>query len=70
MDMVFVYEDKIAQDAKGNYYTGSSLPQAVFDRYAGQPVEPALVKLILKMKFDKMKIILLKYEIMRNTVLN
>lgn len=33
MDMVFVYEDKIAQDAEGNYYTGSSLPQAVFDRY-------------------------------------
>ena len=29
MDMVFVYEDKIAQDAEGNYYTGSSLPQAV-----------------------------------------
>ena len=33
MNMVFVYEDKIAQDAEGNYYTGSSLPQAVFDRY-------------------------------------
>lgn len=33
MDMVFVYEDKIAQDTEGNYYTGSSLPQAVFDRY-------------------------------------
>ena len=27
--------------------------QAVFDRYAGQPVEPALVKLILKMKFEE-----------------
>ena len=33
MDMVFVYEDKIAQDAEGHYYTGSALPQAVFDRY-------------------------------------
>ena len=33
MDMVFVYEDKIAQDAEGNYYTGSALPQSVFDRY-------------------------------------
>ena len=33
MDMVFVYEDKIAQDTKGNYYTGSALSQAVFDRY-------------------------------------
>jgi len=27
--------------------------QAVFDRYAGKPVEPALVKLILKMKFEE-----------------
>ena len=27
--------------------------QAVFDRYAGQPVEPTLVKLILKMKFEE-----------------
>ena len=53
MDMVFVYEDKIAQDAEGNYYTGSSLPQAVFDRYAGKQVEPALVRLILKMKFEE-----------------
>ena len=33
MDMVFVYEDKIAQDTEGNYYTGSALPQKVFDRY-------------------------------------
>ena len=33
MDMVFVYEDKIAQDAEGKYYTGSALPQTVFDRY-------------------------------------
>ena len=33
MDLVFVYEDKIAQDAEGNYYTGSAFSQAVFDRY-------------------------------------
>lgn len=33
MDMVFVYEDKIAQDSNGNYYTGSAFSQAVFDRY-------------------------------------
>ena len=33
MDMVFVYEDKIAQDAEGAYYTGSAFSQAVFDRY-------------------------------------
>lgn len=33
MDMVFVYEDKIAQDTDGNYYTGSAFSQAVFDRY-------------------------------------
>lgn len=31
--MVFVYEDKIAQDAAGNYYTGSAFSQEVFDRY-------------------------------------
>ena len=31
--MVFVYEDKIAVDALGNYYTGSAFSQAVFDRY-------------------------------------
>lgn len=33
MDMVFVYEDKIAQDTDGNYYTGSAFSQSVFDRY-------------------------------------
>lgn len=33
MNLVFVYEDKIAQDAEGNYYTGSAFSQAVFDRY-------------------------------------
>ena len=33
MDMVFVYEDKIAQDEEGNYYTGSAFSQEVFDRY-------------------------------------
>lgn len=33
MDMVFVYEDKIAQDAAGNYYVGSAFSQEVFDRY-------------------------------------
>lgn len=27
--------------------------QAVFNRYAGKPVDPALVKLILKMKFEE-----------------
>lgn len=31
--MVFVYEDKVAVDAQGNYYTGSAFSQAVFDRY-------------------------------------
>ena len=33
MKLVFVYEDKIAQDTDGNYYTGSAFSQAVFDRY-------------------------------------
>lgn len=33
MELVFVYEDKIAQDTDGNYYTGSAFSQAVFDRY-------------------------------------
>ena len=33
MDVVFVYEDKIAQDAAGNFYTGSAFSQEVFDRY-------------------------------------
>ena len=33
MDMVFVYDDKIAQDADGNFYTGSAFSQEVFDRY-------------------------------------
>ena len=33
MDLVFVYEDKIAQDTEGNYYVGSAFSQAVFDRY-------------------------------------
>ncbi len=33
MDMVFVYEDKLAQDTAGNYYTGSAFSQEVFDRY-------------------------------------
>lgn len=33
MNMVFVYEDKVAVDAQGNYYTGSAFSQAVFDRY-------------------------------------
>lgn len=33
MDMVFVYEDMIAQDTAGNYYTGSAFSQEVFDRY-------------------------------------
>ena len=33
MDMVFVYEDKIAQDVAGNYYTGSAFSREVFDRY-------------------------------------
>jgi len=33
MNMVFIYEDKIAQDNEGNYYTGSAFSQAVFDRY-------------------------------------
>lgn len=33
MDLLFVYEDKIAQDSNGNYYTGSAFSQTVFDRY-------------------------------------
>lgn len=33
MDLVFVYEDKIAKDAQDNYYMGSAFSQAVFDRY-------------------------------------
>lgn len=33
MQMVFIYEDKIARDVDGNYYTGSAFSQAVFDRY-------------------------------------
>ena len=33
MEMVFVYEDKIAQDSEGNFYTGSAFSQEVFDRY-------------------------------------
>ena len=33
MEMVFVYEDKIARDAVGNYYVGSAFSQKVFDRY-------------------------------------
>ena len=33
MDMVFVYEDKIARDSAGNYYVGSAFSQKVFDRY-------------------------------------
>lgn len=33
MNLVFVYEDKIAQDTEGNYYTGSAFSQEVFDRY-------------------------------------
>lgn len=33
MDLVYIYEDKIAQDSNGNYYTGSAFSQAVFDRY-------------------------------------
>lgn len=33
MDMVFVYDDRIARDAEGNYYTGSAFSQEVFNRY-------------------------------------
>ena len=33
MDLVFVYEDKIAQDTDGSYYVGSAFSQSVFDRY-------------------------------------
>ena len=33
MDLLFVYDDKIAQDAEGNYYVGSAFSQSVFDRY-------------------------------------
>lgn len=33
MELLFVYEDKVACDSNGNYYTGSAFSQAVFDRY-------------------------------------
>lgn len=33
MDVLFVYEDRIARDKDGNYYTGSAFSQEVFDRY-------------------------------------
>ena len=33
MDMLFVYEDRIARDIEGNYYTGSAFSQEIFDRY-------------------------------------
>lgn len=33
MELLFVYDDKVAQDADGNYYIGSAFSQAVFDRY-------------------------------------
>ncbi len=33
MELLFVYEDKVAQDRGGNYYVGSAFSQSVFDRY-------------------------------------
>lgn len=33
MELLFVYEDKVAQDREGNYYVGSAFSQSVFDRY-------------------------------------
>ncbi len=33
MELLFVYEDKVAQDRDGNYYVGSAFSQSVFDRY-------------------------------------
>ena len=36
MDLLYVYDDKIACDRDGNYYTGSAFSQAIFDRYLAQ----------------------------------
>ena len=33
MELLFVYDDKVAQDSEGNYYVGSAFSQEVFDRY-------------------------------------
>ena len=33
MELLFVYADKVAQDAEGNLYIGSAFSQKVFDRY-------------------------------------
>ena len=33
MELLFVYEDKVAEDAQGNLYTGSAFSQEIFDRY-------------------------------------
>lgn len=33
MELLFAYEDKVACDEKGNFYTGSTFSQSVFDRY-------------------------------------
>ena len=32
MDLLYVYDDKIACDRDGNYYTGSAFSQEIFDR--------------------------------------
>ena len=36
MDLLYVYDDKIACDRDGNYYTGSAFSQEIFDRYLAQ----------------------------------
>lgn len=33
MEMLFAYDERVVQDADGNYYAGSTFSQKVFDRY-------------------------------------
>ena len=33
MELLFAYDERVAQDDDGNYYTGSTFSQKVFDRY-------------------------------------
>ena len=33
MELLFAYDERVAQDADGNYYAGSTFSQKVFDRY-------------------------------------
>lgn len=60
MDLLYVYDDKIACDRDGNYYTGSAFSQEIFDRYLAQfdtltlvmrraPVDPDDVQTLARM---------------------